>query len=119
MQVYFGLFFIFYALLRFFTRKPPEADASGGSIGLFSLGNRKLHQMRNALNQQIDTQNHQGNHRSTFHLHLCLKLVNHQRNRLIGSGCKEGNGRNGHHTVNKEIREHFKYSQCLFAVPQA
>ena len=61
----------------------------------FDLLNRKLH-------NNIHDKNENGHHRHVLVVVL-VKLADHQRDRLIGAVCKEGNCGNGHHTVDKEI----------------
>ena len=62
--------------------------------------------MRRSLKQQVYCQNKKRNNSRALQLALCLKLIDHKRNRLVCRGGKEGYGRNGYHAIDEEIRKH-------------
>ena len=70
--------------------------------------------MDHALDEQVCQQDHQRDHRCAFQLHLGLELGDHQRHRLITRGGEEGDGGDGHHAVDEEVRAHFQ--QCVLAL---
>jgi len=87
-----------------------------------SCCHKNLDQADDALEQKIDCQDHQRYHRCQLHAaHAVLELGDHQGDGSRGGGSQEGHGRNGHHTVDEQVGEHFRYGGYILGdehIPQ-